>query len=305
MTDTKEGAKREVDQDIEELAGRLVRLSLTPATPPSLVVSEPSTDIELNLRSGRRMAFRVGRGRGRGGRGQRVANAELMETVEELRARVDAVTSDRIIDDRDVSEPEIEATEEEEVVQVTPEMRFFQLVLKSTARPWNQLVPIYQGGLNPEELIDWINSMEKFFDYEETKDDKKVKFVVTKLKGHAALWWDGVQGERKRLGKQPIKNWSRMVAKLRGKFLPSNYQQTLFRQMQNLRQRALIVKEYTEEFYKVIIRAGEAQDTDEKVARYMNGFGMDIQDEISLLSPKTVEKAYQIVLKAEEKLMRK
>ena len=73
--------------------------------------------------------------------------------------------------------------------------------------------------------------MEKFFDYEETKDEKKVKFAVTKLKGHAALWWDGVQAERRRLSKQPIKNWSRMVAKLKGKFLPSNYQQTLFRQM--------------------------------------------------------------------------
>lgn len=101
------------------------------------------------------------------------------------------LTLDRNIDDGDVSEPEVEATEEE-AVEVTPEMRFFQSVLKSTARPWNQLVSIYQGGLNPEELIDWINSMEKFFDYEETEDEKKVKFAVTKLKGHAALWWDGV-----------------------------------------------------------------------------------------------------------------
>ena len=53
------------------------------------------------------------------------------------------------------------------------------------------------------------------------------------------------------------------------------------------------------------IRPGEAQDTDENVARYMNGLRMDIQDEISLLSPKTVEEAYQIALKAEEKLIRK
>jgi len=35
--------------------------------------------------------------------------------------------------------------------------------------------------------------MEKLLDYEETKDEKKVKFAVTKLKGHAAIWWDGVQ----------------------------------------------------------------------------------------------------------------
>ena len=77
--------------------------------------------------------------------------------------------------------------------------------------------------------------MEKFFDYEETKDEKKVNFVVTKLKGHATLWWDGVQAERRRLSKQPIKNWNRMVEKMKSKFLPSDYQQTLFRQMQNLR----------------------------------------------------------------------
>ena len=37
----------------------------------------------------------------------------------------------------------------------------------------------------------------------------------------------------------------------------------------------------------------------------MNGLRMDIQDEISLLSPKTVEEAYQLALKAEEKLIRK
>ena len=48
---------------------------------------------------------------------------------------MDALTSDRNIDDGDVSEPEIEAAKEEEVVQVTPEMRLFQSVLKSTARP--------------------------------------------------------------------------------------------------------------------------------------------------------------------------
>eukprot|EP00253_Pinus_taeda_P007656 PITA_07656 len=149
-----------------------------------------------------------------------------------------------------MSEPEAEATEEE-AIEISPEMKISQSVMKSIARPWNQLIPVYQGGLNPKELIDWINIMEKFLDYEELEDEKKVKFAVTKLKGHAALWWDGVQAERRRLGKQLIKNWSRMVAKLKGKFLPSNYQQTLFRQMQNLRQRALT------EAYQIALKAEE------------------------------------------------
>eukprot|EP00253_Pinus_taeda_P013420 PITA_13420 len=65
------------------------------------------------------------------------------------------------------------------------------------------------------------------------------------------------------------------------------------------------MKEYTEEFYKVTMKAGETQDTNEKVARYVNRLKMVIQDEISILSPKTVEEAYQVALKAEETLMRK
>ena len=52
------------------------------------------------------------------------------------------------------------------------------------------------------------------------------------------------------------------------------------------------------------IRAGQIQDIAEKISRYINGLRMEIQDEISILSPKIVEEAYQMALKAEEKLLR-
>ena len=39
-----------------------------------------------------------------------------------------------------------------------------------------------------------------------------------------------------------------MVAKLRGKFLPKDFQISLFKQMQDLKQRTMTVKESTEEF---------------------------------------------------------
>jgi hypothetical protein len=44
--------------------------------------------------------------------------------------------------------------------------------------------------LNVEELLDWIISLENYFEYEEIHDEKKVRHVVTRLKGHATLWWD-------------------------------------------------------------------------------------------------------------------
>ena len=48
--------------------------------------------------------------------------------------------------------------------------------------------------------------MDKKFDFSKVPEDKKVKFAVTRLKGHSLLWWDGVQAERRRLHKQPIKS---------------------------------------------------------------------------------------------------
>jgi hypothetical protein len=62
-----------------------------------------------------------------------------------------------------------------------------------------------------------------------------------------------------------------MVEKMKDKFIPKDYQITLFRRIQNLRQKLMSVKEYTKDFYKINIRAGHRESDDEKVSRYMNG----------------------------------
>ena len=96
-----------------------------------------------------------------------------------------------------------------------------------------------------------------------------------------------------------------MVTKMRGKLLPKYYQLSLYRQMQNLRQRLLTVREYIEEFYKVNLRVGYIEDTFEKTTIYINGLRMDIQEEMSMLSPSVMEEAYQHALREEEKISRK
>ena len=55
----------------------------------------------------------------------------------------------------------------------------------------------------------------------------------------------------------------------------------------------MTVNEYTEEFYKLNIRAGHIEEDVEKVARYINGLRYEIQDEICILSLRTIEYAYQ------------
>ena len=50
-------------------------------------------------------------------------------------------------------------------------------------------------------MLDWIRALDTYFDYEDIEEDKKVRHVVTKLKGHAALWWDELQADRRFKGK--------------------------------------------------------------------------------------------------------
>jgi hypothetical protein len=120
-------------------------------------------------------------------------------------------------------------------------------------------IPMYEGNLDTEEFLDWIRAMNKYFDYEDVEEEKKVRHAITRLKGHATLWWDELQADKRSKGKQKIKSWDQMLAKLKEKFMPKDYQINLFRRIQNLRKRGLTMKEYTKEFYKLNIRAGQRE----------------------------------------------
>ena len=51
---------------------------------------------------------------------------------------------------------------------------------------------MFSRNLNPDELIDWINELEEYFEYEDIKDLDRVKFAKAKMKGHAKIWWQEV-----------------------------------------------------------------------------------------------------------------
>jgi hypothetical protein len=208
----------------------------------------------------------------------------------------------------DVVDSNEEKSEEVEVEEAAGEDATEGCLLREVSRIGGRAkidVPMYEGNLDAEEILDWIRSMDRHFYYEDINEEKKVKQAVTRLKGHATLWWDELQAERRSKGKQRIKSWDRMVAKLKAKFIPKYYQINLFRKMKNLRQKGMTVKEYTEEFYQLNIIIGKWERDEDKVARYINGLRYEIQDELSMMSVKTMEDSYQFVLKAKEKLARK
>jgi hypothetical protein len=209
-----------------------------------------------------------------------LANRVVEREMRELHARLEAMEAAqrRALDVGDISDAESEEIKVEEAAgENVSEERLLRAVVKLGARAKIE-IPMYEGNLDVEEFLDWIRSMDKYFDYEDVDEEKKVRHVVTRLKGHATLWWDELQAERRSKGKQKIKNWDIMVAKIKAKFMPKDYQINLFRKLQNLRQKGMVVKEYTKEFYKMNIRTVQREKDEEKVGRYINGLRYEIHD---------------------------
>jgi hypothetical protein len=167
--------------------------------------------------------------------------------MRELRARLDAMetTQRRTVDVGDISEADSEnedGNEEEEVAaKDVGDEHLFRVVARIGARE-KMDIPLYEGNLDVEDLLDWIRSLDNYFNYEDVEEDKKVKHAITRLKGHASLWWDELHADRRYKGKKKIKSWDRMVAKMKVKFIPKDYQITLFRRMKNLRQKLMSVR---------------------------------------------------------------
>ena len=83
-----------------------------------------------------------------------------------------------------------EEQEEEEVLNLEEERLFKALTKIGKRHKFN--VPTFSGNLNPKKLIDWINELEEYFEYEEIEDPYRVKFAKAKIKVHAKIWWQEV-----------------------------------------------------------------------------------------------------------------
>ncbi|KAE8681373.1 putative CCCH-type zinc finger family protein [Hibiscus syriacus] len=51
-------------------------------------------------------------------------------------------------------------------------------------------LPEFSGTLQAEGFVDWINEVERIFEYKEVPDRVKVKLIAIKLKGRASAWWE-------------------------------------------------------------------------------------------------------------------
>ncbi|XP_062170468.1 uncharacterized protein LOC133876199 [Alnus glutinosa] len=165
--------------------------------------------------------------------------------------------------------------------------------LDDAARRVRVDVPDYHGKFEPQLFQDWLTSLEDYFDWSGLSLDRQVRFAKMKLKGQARVWWNSVEERLHRLRQPPITDWDEMKIKLQEKFLPLDYEDSLFEELILLRQGNMSVDEYTTKFHDLSIRSQVAETEGQTLARFKAGLQDDIRKELTtvrLLTPAVSDK---------------
>jgi len=147
--------------------------------------------------------------------------------------------------------------------------------------------------------LDWLQTVERVFDFKDIPEEKKVKLVALKLRRYASTWWANVVAKRAKKGKGKIKSWRKMKAKLKDKFLPSHYLQENYSKLHHLKQGFLSVEEYTREFEQLLIKCDLKENEEQTLVRYLGGLDERIAYVVELHPYTTLDELSSLAHKVE------
>ena len=100
--------------------------------------------------------------------------------------------------------------------------------------------PVFDGSRGPKDFIDWESSINSYFRWYYMDDDHCIEYAEMRLGGVAKIFWENERHAAYRRG-QPITSWAYMAQLLKNKYVPQQYESTLF-----LRQGKMPVREHME-----------------------------------------------------------
>ena len=77
--------------------------------------------------------------------------------------------------------------------------------------------------MHTNDFLDWLNTIERVFEYCDPPERQKVKLLAIKMRKNASFWWENLKRQRQRDGKKKIETWEKMKRELKRKYLPFHY----------------------------------------------------------------------------------
>ncbi|VFQ93342.1 unnamed protein product [Cuscuta campestris] len=160
-------------------------------------------------------------------------------------------------------------------------------------------IPTFEGKNDPDEFLEWLETVERVFDFKDVSDEKKVKIVALKFQKYASTWWTNTCTKRRRNDKEPVSTWAKMKSLLKKKFLPAEYVRENFAKLQTLRQGSKSVEEYNREFEELFLRCDLQEDDEQTFVRYLFGLNLQIAHTVELQSYDSLKELTKLALKVE------
>ncbi|MQM17764.1 hypothetical protein Taro_050741 [Colocasia esculenta] len=160
-------------------------------------------------------------------------------------------------------------------------------------------VPTFDGSLDPKVYLDWEAAMDRYFEWYEMTDGRRVRFAKMKLLGQAQTYWVNVESLLMQRHQDRIETWDDMKAKLREKYLPATCRQRLIDRWQSLTQGSRPVSEYIAEFDEYLLRCGVHEESAMTLSRFRKGLRPIYQRELFRRNVTTLEYAYQVAQEVE------
>ena len=162
-------------------------------------------------------------------------------------------------------------------------------------------LPTYNGKMDLDVAMDWVDALTSLFECEDIPKNQRVKIAKSRIKGSTLTWQNFTQENRVKNKRNPVTTWNKMGNLLRETYVLEDYEVQIHKRSMSMRQKDIDVSTYTKEFQKLVMKSKLVEPKSVKLARYMQGLGLTIQDDLSLTNPTTVNQCFQLALKVEEK----
>ena len=145
-----------------------------------------------------------------------------------------------------------------------------------------------------KDPVAWILQMEQYFDFNNVQNTQKVRIATLHLEQNTFVWYRWLCSRKK------IVTWSIFMEKMIARYEDTK-NNTFFSQLINLRQKGSVV-EHIEDFQKLNIRIIDIPE-EHRIDVFKGTLKDNIQHELRLWEPNTLEKAFRLARKIERKIM--
>ena len=155
-------------------------------------------------------------------------------------------------------------------------------------------VTVFDFSREPKDFIDWESSMNSYFRWYRMADDLCVEYAEMRLGGQVKIYWENESHEAYRRG-EPITSWAGMASRLRNKYVPRQYESTLFLNWLDLRQGKMHVRDYIQAFEECRMTCRFVEDSPVVLGIFTHRISPQLRNEVLKRKSSKVDEAYRIV----------